>query len=90
MAQISCGAATETEMKERKYLLDDARQATKAALESGIVPGGGVALLRAEKAVDKLKLEGDEKLGAADYPQRARLPVAGDRQQRRTTMARWW
>ena len=55
VAQINCGAATETEMKERKYLLEDARQATKAALESGIVPGGGVALIRAEKAIDKLK-----------------------------------
>jgi chaperonin GroEL len=83
VAQISCGAATETEMKERKYLLEDARQATKAALESGIVPGGGVALLRAEKAVDRLKLEGDEKLGATiiknvlDYPLRAIANNAG-------------
>src|SRR5687768_285785 len=83
VAQISCGAATETEMKERKYLLEDARQATKAALESGIVPGGGVALLRAEKTVDKLKLEGDEKLGATiiknvlDYPLRAIANNAG-------------
>ena len=45
VAQISVGAATETEMKERKFLLDDAKAATKAALEEGIVPGGGVALL---------------------------------------------
>jgi chaperonin GroEL len=64
VAQINCGAATETEMKERKYLLEDAKAATQAALEEGIVPGGGVALLRCEKAVDALKLEGDEKLGA--------------------------
>ena len=64
VAQISVGAATETEMKERKFLLDDARAATKAALEEGIVPGGGVALLRCEKAVDALQLEGDEGLGA--------------------------
>jgi chaperonin GroEL len=83
VAQISVGAATETEMKERKYLLEDARMATKAALESGIVPGGGVALLRAEKALDKLKLEGDEKLGAKiirnvlDYPLRSIANNAG-------------
>ncbi len=64
VALISVGAATETEMKERKYLYDDARAATKAALEEGIVPGGGVALLRCEKAVDNLVLEGDEALGA--------------------------
>ncbi|MGA2621351.1 MAG: chaperonin GroEL [Thermoguttaceae bacterium] len=64
VAQISVGAATETEMKERKGLLDDAKAATKAALAEGIVPGGGVALLRAEKAVDQLALEGDEALGA--------------------------
>ena len=64
VAQINCGAATETEMKERKFLLDDAQHATKAALEEGIVPGGGVALLRSEKAVDQLQLEGDAALGA--------------------------
>ena len=64
VAQISVGAVTETEMKERKFLLDDAKAATKAALEEGIVPGGGVALLRCEKAVDALHLEGDEALGA--------------------------
>src|SRR5208337_127105 len=64
VALISVGAATETEMKERKFLLDDARAATHAALEEGIVPGGGVALLRCEKAVDALHLEGDEGLGA--------------------------
>ncbi len=62
VAQIHCGAATETEMKERKFLLEDAQHATKAALEEGIVPGGGVALLRSEKAVDQLQLEGDELL----------------------------
>src|SRR5204863_2692070 len=64
VAQINCGAATETEMKERKWLLEDAKNAVQAALESGIVPGGGVALIRAEKAIDKLKLTGDEKAGA--------------------------
>lgn len=60
VAQIHVGAATEAEMKERKFLYDDAQAATKAALEEGIVPGGGVALIRASKALDKLKLEGDE------------------------------
>jgi chaperonin GroEL len=64
VAQINCGAATESEMKERKALLEDARAATQAALEEGIVPGGGVALLRSVKAIDKLELSGDEELGA--------------------------
>jgi chaperonin GroEL len=64
VAQIKVGASTESEMKERKDLFDDARAATHAALEEGYVPGGGVALLRAEKAVEKLDLVGDEKLGA--------------------------
>ena len=64
VAQINVGAATETEMKERKSLLEDARAATKAALEEGIVPGGGVALLRSAKALEKLELTGDEALGA--------------------------
>jgi len=64
VAQINCGAATETEMKERKALYEDAKAATAAALEEGIVPGGGVALIRTEKSIDKLKLEGDEGLGA--------------------------
>jgi chaperonin GroEL len=64
VAQINVGAATETEMKERKALMEDAQHATKAALEEGIVPGGGVALLRSEKALDKLDLTGDEALGA--------------------------
>ncbi len=64
VAQINCGAATETEMKERKALLEDAKAATQAALEEGIVPGGGVALIRCEGALNKLGLTGDEKLGA--------------------------
>jgi chaperonin GroEL len=61
---IKVGAATETEMKEKKARVEDAMHATKAAVEEGIVAGGGVALLRCEKAVDSVKLEGDEKLGA--------------------------
>lgn len=63
VAQINVGAVTETEMKERKALMEDAQHATKAALEEGIVPGGGVALLRSEKALEKLELDGDEALG---------------------------
>src|SRR5687768_7263702 len=65
VALIKVGAATETEMKEKKARVEDALNATRAAVEEGIVPGGGVALLRAAKAVDGLKLEGDEKVGAA-------------------------
>jgi chaperonin GroEL len=63
VAIIKVGAATETEMKEKKARVEDAMHATKAAVEEGIVPGGGVALLRAAKALQKLKLEGDEQLG---------------------------
>jgi chaperonin GroEL len=64
VAVIKVGAATETEMKEKKARVEDAMHATKAAVEEGIVPGGGVALLRAGKALDSLKLEGDQAVGA--------------------------
>jgi chaperonin GroEL len=64
VAVVKVGAATETEMKEKKARVEDALNATRAAVEEGIVPGGGVALLRASKGLDKLKLEGDEKVGA--------------------------
>ncbi|NJN14244.1 MAG: chaperonin GroEL [Planctomycetes bacterium] len=64
VAVIKVGGKTETEMKERKYRVEDALNATRAAVEEGIVPGGGVALVRARKAVDTLKLEGDEAIGA--------------------------
>lgn len=64
VAVIKVGAATETEMKEKKDRIDDALHATRAAIEEGIVAGGGVALLRAQVAVDALILDGDEKLGA--------------------------
>jgi chaperonin GroEL len=64
VAVIKVGAATETEMKEKKARVEDAMHATKAAVEEGIVPGGGVALLRAVKALDGLKLEGDQAVGA--------------------------
>jgi chaperonin GroEL len=63
VAVIKVGAATETEMKEKKARVEDAMHATKAAVEEGIVPGGGVALLRAAKVLDKLKLEGDQLVG---------------------------
>jgi chaperonin GroEL len=64
VAIIKVGAATETEMKEKKARVEDALHATRAAVEEGIVAGGGVALLRAQKKVEALKLTGDEKLGA--------------------------
>ena len=64
VAVIKVGAATETEMKEKKDRIEDALHATRAAVEEGIVAGGGVALFRAQEAVEELKLEGDEKLGA--------------------------
>src|SRR5216117_2866131 len=64
VAVVKVGAATETEMKEKKARVEDSLNATRAAVEEGIVPGGGVALLRASTAVDGLKVEGDEKVGA--------------------------
>jgi len=63
VAQIKVGAATETEMKEKKARVEDAMHATKAAVEEGIVPGGGVALLRCIPSLEKLKAEGDEQIG---------------------------
>ncbi len=63
VALIKVGAATETELKEKKARVEDAMHATKAAVEEGIVPGGGVALLRTQKALANLKLEGDMKIG---------------------------
>jgi chaperonin GroEL len=64
VAVVKVGAATETEMKEKKHRVEDALQATRAALEEGIVPGGGVALLNAVEAVKQDELEGDERTGA--------------------------
>ncbi|HEU0019689.1 MAG TPA: chaperonin GroEL [Thermoleophilaceae bacterium] len=64
VAVVKVGAATETELKEKKHRVEDALQATRAALEEGIVPGGGVALLTASKAIELDGLEGDEKTGA--------------------------
>ncbi len=65
VAVINVGAVTEVEMKEKKARVEDALHATKAAVEEGIVPGGGVALLRSISVLDKLKVEGDQKLGVA-------------------------
>ncbi|MDK2886663.1 MAG: chaperonin GroEL [Thermosipho sp. (in: thermotogales)] len=66
VAVIKVGAATETELKEKKHRIEDALSATRAAVEEGIVPGGGITLLRARKAVEKVvnELDGDEKIGA--------------------------
>lgn len=83
VAVISVGAATETELKEKKLRVEDAVNATKAAVEEGIVPGGGIALIRVRDAVAKLKLEGEEKTGAdilaraLDRPARAIVENAG-------------
>src|SRR3979411_2505610 len=83
VAVINVGAATETEMKEKKARVEDALHATRAAVEEGIVPGGGVALIRAQGALDTLKLEGDEKIGveivrrALEFPTRQLADKAG-------------
>ncbi len=80
---INVGAATETEMKEKKARVEDALHATRAAVEEGIVAGGGVALLRCLGALEGLKLEGDERIGldivkrAIEYPTRALADNAG-------------
>jgi len=65
VAVINVGASTETEMKEKKARVEDALNATRAAVEEGIVPGGGVALLRCVAALDELKLEGDQQVGVS-------------------------
>ncbi len=75
VAVIKVGAATETEMKEKKDRVDDALHATRAAVEEGIVPGGGVALIRAQKAVDTLTLTGDEATGAAIVRRAVEAPL---------------
>jgi chaperonin GroEL len=83
VAVINVGAATETEMKEKKARVEDALHATRAAVEEGIVPGGGVALLRTRSAIDKLELEDDQQIGvdiiksAIESPLRALAANAG-------------
>jgi chaperonin GroEL len=75
VAVINVGAATETEMKEKKARVEDALHATRAAVEEGIVPGGGVALIRAQKAIDTLELSGDEAIGAAIVRRAVEAPL---------------
>jgi chaperonin GroEL len=75
VAVIKVGAATETAMKEKKARVEDALNATRAAVEEGIVPGGGVALLRAAKGIDTLKMEGDEKVGAMIVRRALEAPI---------------
>ncbi len=75
VAVIKVGAATETEMKEKKARVEDALNATRAAVEEGIVPGGGVALLRASKVLDNVKLSGDEATGAAIVKRALEEPI---------------
>ncbi len=74
VAQINVGAASEAEMKEKKARIEDALHATRAAIEEGIVPGGGVALIRCIDAVSKLKLSGDEKTGADIVVRAMKMP----------------
>ena len=74
VAQINVGAASETEMKEKKARIEDALHATRAAIEEGIVPGGGVALIRCIEAVKKLKLKGDEQTGANIIMKALKMP----------------
>ncbi|MCC6153323.1 MAG: chaperonin GroEL, partial [Candidatus Hydrogenedentes bacterium] len=84
VAVVNVGAATEIEMKEKKARVEDALHATRAAVEEGIVPGGGVALMRCQDAIDSLKLEGDEAVGArivyraVEEPLRQLASNAGD------------
>jgi len=75
VAVIKVGAATETAMKEKKARVEDALNATRAAVEEGIVPGGGVALLRASRAIDRVKAEGDEKVGAMIVKRACEEPI---------------
>jgi chaperonin GroEL len=75
VAVIKVGAATEVELKERKARVEDALHATRAAVEEGVIPGGGVTLLRAAKAVDGLTLDGDQKVGAAILRRALEEPV---------------
>jgi len=75
VAQINVGAATESEMKEKKARVEDALHATRAAVEEGIVPGGGIALLESQAALDALKLEGDEAVGAGIIRRAVESPI---------------
>jgi chaperonin GroEL len=75
VAVINVGAATETEMKEKKARVEDALHATRAAVEEGVVAGGGVALLRCQSALDDMKLEGDEQIGVQIIRESVEAPL---------------
>jgi len=75
VAQINVGAATESAVKEKKARVEDALHACRAAVEEGILPGGGVAILRARKALDKLKLKGDQKIGVGIVRRALESPI---------------
>ena len=75
VARINVGAATESELKERKYLFEDAQAATKAALDEGVVPGGGVALLRAADALTDVETVGDEQYGVQSVKRALEAPI---------------
>jgi len=75
LAQINVGAATEVEMKQKRARLEDALHAARAAIEEGVLPGGGVALLRSRRAIDALKLAGDEKTGAQILRRALEVPI---------------
>ncbi|MCK5247876.1 chaperonin GroEL, partial [Candidatus Bipolaricaulota bacterium] len=75
VAVIKVGAPTETELSEKKHRMEDALEATKAAVDEGILPGGGVALLNAAKALEGLKLKGDEAVGLAILMRSLEAPI---------------
>jgi len=75
VAVINVGASAETEMKEKKARVEDALNATRAAVEEGIVPGGGVALLRCVAALDEMKLEGDQQVGVSIVKRALEEPI---------------
>jgi chaperonin GroEL len=75
VARVLVGAATETEMKEKKARVEDAIHATRASVQEGVLPGGGVALLRASRALDELKLEGDEAIGLRIVREALEAPI---------------
>ncbi|MDD4290506.1 MAG: chaperonin GroEL [Patescibacteria group bacterium] len=75
VAVIKVGAATETEMKEKKHRIEDALSATKAAVEEGIVVGGGVALLRASRGIENVKIDGEEKIGLDILRRAVEMPI---------------
>ena len=75
MAVIKVGAGTEVELKEKKHRVEDALSATRAAVEEGILPGGGVAILNASSVLEKLKLEGDESTGVAILKKAVEEPI---------------